>query len=337
MTKQFDAMVFIGRFQPLHNAHVFTINRALELAEKVIVVIGSCDRPRNLKNPFTKEERKYFIKSLFPGDNVIVDGTYDSMYNNDAWALRVQNVVHQYTSPTDKIGIIGHKKDATTEDYLKMFPQWGDPIEVPFNQDISATQIRDLYFNGADLHFFEGVMHPQIIRFLSAFREENVGYGYLIQEKEFIEKYKRQFSGYPYLPYFITTDVVCTQSAHVLMVERGAMPGKGQLALPGGFLGQQEFLIDSALRELKEETKIDVPLKVLRGSIQGSHVFDHPNRSFRGRTVTHTFAINLPPGPLPSVKGGDDARSAQWIPYSELDPTMIYEDHWEQIMFMRSL
>lgn len=337
MTKPYDVMVFIGRFQPLHNAHIFTINQALEMAEKVIVIIGSRKQPRNLKNPFTFGERTYFIKSLFPQDNVIVDGTYDTLYNDDAWALRVQSIVQSHTSSTDRIGIIGHKKDKTTEDYLKMFPQWGEPIEVPFNQDISATQIRDMYFNNVDLHFFKGVMHPHTIRFLSSFREEQLSFNDLTEEKQFINDYKKQFSSYPYPPYFITTDVICTQSAHVLMVKRGAMPGKGQLALPGGFLGQNELLVDSAIRELKEETRIDVPIKVLKGNITKTHVFDHPNRSFRGRTVTHTFAIHLPPGALPKVKGGDDAESAQWIPLSKLDPTNIYEDHWEQIMFMLSL
>lgn len=337
MTKPYDVMVFIGRFQPLHNAHIFTINQALELAEKVIVIVGSCYQPRNLKNPFTFKERSYFIKSLFPQNNVIVEGTFDTLYNDGAWALRVQEIVQAYSNSSDRIGIIGHKKDKTTEDYLRMFPQWGDPIEVPFNQDISATQIREMYFNNVDLHFFEGVMHPKIIRFLSSFRDAQIAFSHLVAEKQFIETYKKQFASYPYPPYFITTDVICTQSAHVLMVKRGAMPGKGQLALPGGFLGQNELIIDSAIRELKEETRIDVPIKVLKGNIIKTHVFDHPNRSFRGRTVTHTFAIQLPSGSLPKVRGNDDAEIAQWVPFSELDSTNIYEDHWEQIMFMLSL
>ena len=53
MTKTYDAIVFIGRFQPLHNAHVEIIRKASELADKVIVVVGSANQPRTFKNPFS--------------------------------------------------------------------------------------------------------------------------------------------------------------------------------------------------------------------------------------------------------------------------------------------
>jgi 8-oxo-dGTP pyrophosphatase MutT (NUDIX family) len=51
---------------------------------------------------------------------------------------------------------------------------------------------------------------------------------------------------------------------------------------PGGFLNAGEELVDGAIRELREETSIDVPEGILRNSIKASYVFDTPHRSSRG-------------------------------------------------------
>jgi len=92
---------------------------------------------------------------------------------------------------------------------------------------------------------------------------------------------------------------------------------------------------DAALRELKEETGIKVPEKVLRGSIVSNRVFDAPDRSQRGRTITHAIHIALEDGEwnLPKVKGSDDAARAKWIPISRLNSEEIFEDHFDIIQY----
>ena len=44
---------------------------------------------------------------------------------------------------------------------------------------------------------------------------------------------------------------------HILLIERGAEPFKGELAVPGGFIDYNEDPADAAVRELKEEAGID--------------------------------------------------------------------------------
>ena len=132
----------------------------------------------------------------------------------------------------------------------------------------------------------------------------------------------------PYAPTFLTCDAVVVQSGHVLLVKRGANPGKGLWALPGGFVNQNERIQDACMRELREETRLKVPLPVLHGSVKNKEVFDHPDRSLRGRTVTQAFYIELPPGKLPQVKGGDDAASAKWVPLAFVREEEMYEDHY---------
>jgi len=70
--------------------------------------------------------------------------------------------------------------------------------------------------------------------------------------------------------------------------------------LPGGFLNASTdaSVQSAAIRELKEETGIKVPVAVLNGSIKDSRVFDSIGRSARGRTITHAFKIVLPDGEL---------------------------------------
>jgi bifunctional NMN adenylyltransferase/nudix hydrolase len=115
------------------------------------------------------------------------------------------------------------------------------------------------------------------------------------------------------------------------MIKRRAEPGKGLWALPGGYVNANtdKSVLDAAIRELREETGIKVPEPVLRGSIKDNRVFDAIDRSPRGRIITHCFKIELPDGPLPRVKGQDDAEKAKWVPIAEVRSEECFEDHYE--------
>ena len=58
---KFDVAVLIGRFQPFHNGHATLLAKALETADKVLVLLGSARAARNAKNPFIWEERAAMI------------------------------------------------------------------------------------------------------------------------------------------------------------------------------------------------------------------------------------------------------------------------------------
>ena len=145
MTKPYNTIVFIGRFQILHNAHVKIIEQASAMADQVVVIIGSANQPRTLKNPFTENERKDVLEKSLHCSNVIFKYNFDTLDDDYAWAIRVQNLVEE-TMPTGNIGIIGHDKDESTF-YLSMFPQW-DRIDVEtIIEELHASNIRDVYFS----------------------------------------------------------------------------------------------------------------------------------------------------------------------------------------------
>jgi bifunctional NMN adenylyltransferase/nudix hydrolase len=164
----------------------------------------------------------------------------------------------------------------------------------------------------------------------------------LREEHLFNVEYRKPYKNAKYPPIFQTVDAIVIQTGHVLLVRRGARPGKGLWALPGGFLNPKERLFDACIRELREETGIKVPEPVLRGSMVFKEDFDYPDRSLRGRTITKGFLFKLPDFvvdgkiSLPKVKGADDAEKAWWVPLDEVlkSPELFFEDHWQIITYM---
>jgi bifunctional NMN adenylyltransferase/nudix hydrolase len=147
----------------------------------------------------------------------------------------------------------------------------------------------------------------------------------------------------------VTVDAVIVRSGHVLVVRRKHTPGKGLLAVPGGFLNPEEQILDGTIREVLEETNFTRPTKgekefssvkaMLVDGIVTTQVFSHPDRSLRGRVITHATLFNLGNGQLPIVRGGDDAEDAFWMPVHEVysHPERFFDDHSALIASMLKL
>jgi len=347
MNKKFDFLIFIGRFQPFHSGHLKVVEKAFEQSEKVIMLIGSAHQPRSVRNPWLFQERDEMIRSCLSeneSQRLITAPLMDVTYNDELWVKNVQSTINglvtaHFATPHKhpKVGLIGHSKDHSSY-YLNLFPQWGS-VAVDDYKNINATPIRNQLLsveagNHSDkiqqLHGQDQIPHG-VSEYLNQFviSQYRDIFDQLCSEYQFIKKYKSGWDVAPYQPTFVTVDAVVIQSGHILLVERKARPGKGLLALPGGFLDPGEKLKDACIRELREETKLKVPLPVLYGSIKHNDVFDDPYRSMRGRTITHAFYIELKPNhELPKVKGGDDAKRAFWMPLAELNPEQMFEDHY---------
>jgi cytidyltransferase-related domain len=147
---------------------------------------------------------------------------------------------------------------------------------------------------------------------------------------------KFSWSMAPYPVTFVTTDAVVTYKSSILMIRRKFNPGKGLWALPGGFLGADQWIRDSVIRELREETRIAIPNDDLLRIMQPIQVFDNPGRSLRGRTITHAARFNLDHLGLekrPKVRADDDAEAVRWFTFSEIlkADSELFEDHAEII------
>ena len=144
----------------------------------------------------------------------------------------------------------------------------------------------------------------------------------------------------------MTVDTLVYCAGHILLIKRKNHPGAFTYALPGGFKENNETCFDGALRELKEETHIDVPLSILRSCTVDEKIFDHPQRSNIGTLITMAYFIYLPTqsksangglvrnvGGLPKVKGCDDAMSAQWVPINTALEQIYHDDHLHIIKY----
>jgi bifunctional NMN adenylyltransferase/nudix hydrolase len=342
MAQKFDTLVYIGRFQPFHNAHLATIVRALSMAAQVIVVIGSANQPRDEDNPFTQQEREDVIQKAlieYSGSTALVDrvkfvAVENNIYSNSSWALDVVSQVEPLLNGT-QVGIIGHNKDESSF-YLTMFPQW-ENVDQPMMEILDATTIRQLFFSPKrNNKFFHGVVPQATIDFLDRFATRPE-YQDIVDSAAYITKYKKQFEHLPYPISFNTGDCIVFKAGHVLMIRRKAMPGRGLLAFPGGFLNANtdQSLRDCAVRELYEETKIKLPEALIRGSIIEEKVFDALKRSRRGRVITTAQIIVLPDDGkgFPKVKGNDDAVDAIWIHISKITRSMCFEDHYDLLLY----
>ena len=327
--KNFKYCVLIARCQPFHNGHYELFKNALAQAETVVFVLGSYKKASDPENPWSAEEREQMIRlSLTEEELKCVKFVYarDNWYANNMWLADVQNLVYQITDgcPDDQICNIGAVND---------FPQWKFIYQPNIEHMPRATAIRELYFTH-DAGYKKHV-NPKVAEWLENFKKTDK-FKYVKAGFDYLVDYHVKQIGAPWPYTFVTVDAVVVKSGHVLVVRRKGALGRGLIAMPGGFLNQSEDIEDAMLRELKEETEIQVDKEILRSRIKANKVFGYPKRSLRGRVITHAFLIDLGTGPLPQVKGSDDADKAWWMMNRDvaIHEENFFEDHFAIISFM---
>jgi 8-oxo-dGTP diphosphatase len=108
----------------------------------------------------------------------------------------------------------------------------------------------------------------------------------------------------------------------LLLIQRDHYPFEEMWALPGGFIEMDETLLESASRELMEETGL-TGIQLIQYK-----AFDKIDRDPRGRTISVIF-YGSPENPLSPVKAASDARDAKWFRIDNL-PELAF-DHAEII------
>jgi ADP-ribose pyrophosphatase YjhB (NUDIX family) len=117
---------------------------------------------------------------------------------------------------------------------------------------------------------------------------------------------------------FVTVDVVIETPGGIPLIRRGSPPFRGDWAIPGGFVEDDETVEEAAAREAMEETGLEVhSLKIL-------WVYSKPGRDPRGRSITVVFVARAEGEPV----AGDDASHVSVFDPEEI-PSELAFDHAE--------
>jgi 8-oxo-dGTP diphosphatase len=102
--------------------------------------------------------------------------------------------------------------------------------------------------------------------------------------------------------------IVTDEQGRLLMIQRGHDPGAGLWSIPGGRVEPGETDAQALVREMLEETNLQVEVGRLIGSVQ--------RESLGGAVIDiRDYAATVTGGTL---RAGDDAADARWVAAAEL-------------------
>jgi len=152
--------VFLARMQPLHNAHLWLIDKALEENDKVLVVLGSENKVDMLRNPYNINLRKKMLREC-----------YDTRKNRKLRVVTIPDWSMESDTESDKIwgrylyynvvSRIGQKRFSIYySDDVKILDNWFADTEIyeyityrnferaNMFEGLSATKIRNAFIEG---------------------------------------------------------------------------------------------------------------------------------------------------------------------------------------------
>jgi len=125
---------------------------------------------------------------------------------------------------------------------------------------------------------------------------------------------------YPKQP-IVGVGVVVWRDEYVLLVKRGKPPRVGQWSLPGGAQKLGETLAETARREVREETSIEIDLGEIIATL------DLIERDEAGDVRHHYTLVDfVAEGLAADLSAGDDAADACWFSRSEIDQLDLWSE-----------
>jgi 8-oxo-dGTP diphosphatase len=115
--------------------------------------------------------------------------------------------------------------------------------------------------------------------------------------------------------------VIWNEKDEIVLIRRGSEPRLGEWSIPGGRLEWGESLQDALLREVREETSLDVEIKGL------IDVVDFVARDEAGMIQRHYVLIDFASRHLSGeLRAASDAAEARWVPYAEINEYPLWSE-----------
>ncbi len=128
--------LFIGRFQPFHNAHLRDIRKILKEANEVLIAVGSSQESNTLENPFSYEERKQMITKVLKSNKINKFRIFPvpDLFDDEKWAKYIIEKL-----PTIDVVYSGNPWT------LKCFKKYNKKVKrIRLEKGISSTIVRKM-------------------------------------------------------------------------------------------------------------------------------------------------------------------------------------------------
>lgn len=308
--------IVIGRFQINHIEHDKMFNKALDLAEHAVILVGSSMRSRSIDNPFTFEERSEMIKSAFTGNQsykTFIEPLEDDLYLESKWVSNVKTIVEKYKTQfniesDDDIILVGSSKDETSY-YINSF-DYGVYDYLAHNEfnNISATYIRWEWMLGAKII---NNVHKNVNKILN----DN-------KLRDMFGKLPSMLKQLPIMDYpVLISNTMLVNGDKVLLTKNYS----GYWSLP-------ESHVDLYQDQLKCAIECVGSYATIEKKNYLSHDFMGRRRDPRGDLRTKVFYIPVEPNDV------SESTTTKWFTYNEIHEMrdQIFADHYFIIRTMRN-
>ncbi len=115
--------------------------------------------------------------------------------------------------------------------------------------------------------------------------------------------------------------VIWNRRNEIVLIRRGQEPRRGEWSIPGGRLEWGESVREGIVREVYEETGLEVEVTGL------IDVVDSLTRDVAGAVIRHYVLIDFLVRPVSgTLMAGSDAAEARWVAYDALDEYHLWTE-----------
>lgn len=291
-TKQADVGVIVGRFQVpyLTEAHRLLLEGVIERHTTIIVFLGISVAKATVNNTLSFIARKDMLLEAYPTLTIL---PIHDVSDNEKWSDALDAAIEGVRGPKQSVMLYGGR-----DSFIKAYTGIHTTTEMEQTSFISGTKLREIASN------------------TSAISEDwRAGAIWAMNNQ--------------YLKPTLTVDVAIYNLAKTCIL-MGRKENEELYRFIGGFVDNGELLEEAAIREVKEETGLEVKDIAYRGSYV---INDWRYRGEVEKITTILFAtIHLGGKPTPS----DDIYELRWFKIEDLLPEIVIANHHQLLKRLTS-